>query len=369
MKIAFLAGYNVIHTVRWVNSLCERGHDVHLLSLHRKGDRLDPRVKKVHFPFPPPAGYYLNAPFVRSYLRKIKPDLVNAHYASGYGTLGRLSGFHPYILSVWGSDVYDFPNYSARNRKLVIKNLAAANMVCSTSHAMARVTEELCPDLAAIHITPFGVDTKKFIPDLSCEKIDTITIGTVKRIENKYGIDILVRSFADIYDTLQTKNPKLADKLRLLIVGDGTERERLIKLAVELGVGELTQFTGKVAYADVPVFLSKMDIYAAFSRLDSESFGVAILEASGCGLPVVVSDVDGPAEVVENGKTGLIVPREDVTAGSAALGKLVSDDSLRSRLGAAGREHVVAHYDWEKSVDIMEGFYRKVFHLRKGEKL
>ena len=196
MKIAFLAGYNVIHTVRWVNSLCERGHDVHLLSLHRKGDKLDPRVKKIHFPFSPPAGYYLNAPFVRAYLRKIKPDLINAHYASGYGTLGRLSGFHPYILSVWGSDVYDFPNYSARNRKLVMKNLLAADMVCSTSHAMAKVTKELCPDLTDIHITPFGVDTRKFIPDPLPEKVDHITIGTVKRIEGKYGVDILIRAFA-----------------------------------------------------------------------------------------------------------------------------------------------------------------------------
>lgn len=360
MKIVFLAGYNVIHTVRWVNSLCERGHEVHLLSLHREGDKLDHRVIKVIFPFHAPSGYYLNIPFVRSYLRKIKPDLVNAHYASGYGTLGRLSGFHPYVLSVWGSDVYDFPNHSTRNRNLVVKNLISADVVCSTSHAMAKVTKDLCPELETISITPFGVDVKKFTPDAHSKTRDTLTIGTVKRLEDKYGIDILIRSFAAMRKNFEVQNPKLAQRLRLLIVGGGSKKASLAKLAVELGVGDVTRFEGPIPYIDVPIFLKKMDVYAAFSRLDSESFGVAILEASSCGLPVVVSDVDGPAEVVNNDKTGMIVPREDVKASAAALGKLVTNNELRAQLGAAGRTHVVDNYDWEKCVDIMESIYKRV---------
>ena len=163
------------------------------------------------------------------------------------------------------------------------------------------------------------------------------------------------------------KNLDVAEKLRLLIVGDGSEKERLNLLAAELGVDEVTQFTGRVRYADVPVYLNKLDIYAAFSRLNSESFGVAILEASCCGIPVVVSDADGPAEVVDDGKTGLIVPREDVNASAAALEKLVASHALRSRLGAAGRLHVVENYDWEKSVDIMIDIYKKTVRLSKIE--
>jgi glycosyltransferase involved in cell wall biosynthesis len=360
MKIAFLAGSNAIHTVRWVNSLCERGHEVHLLSLHRGGDKIDPRVKRVTFPFPPALGYYLNLPFLQAYLRKIKPDLLNAHYASGYGTLGRLSGFSPYVLSVWGSDVYDFPNQSARNRNLVVKNLRSADRVCSTSHAMAQVTKNLCTILDCISITPFGVDIRKFKPDVQPKKKNTLTIGTVKRLENKYGIDILIRSFAAMRENVKIKTPDLAKMLRLLIVGEGSDKENLIKLAADIGVGDVTWFEGAVPYADVPVFLKKMDVYAAFSRLDSESFGVAIIEASACGIPVVVSDVDGPCEVVKNDETGFIVPREDVIASAAALEKLVINSALRSRLGAAGRTHVVNNYDWEESVDIMENVYKSV---------
>ncbi len=360
MKIVFLAGYNVIHTVRWVNSLCERGHEVHLLSLHRKGDTIDPRVKKIIFPFPPVAGYYLNMPFIRYYLRKIKPDLVNAHYASGYGTLGRLSGFHPYILSVWGSDVYDFPHHSAGNRRLVVKNLMSADMVCSTSHAMAKVTRNLCPRQKKISITPFGVDIIKFKPDSKQGSNTTLTVGTVKQLKNKYGIDILIRSFAVMRRKIKDKHPELSEMLRLLIVGEGPDKDSLIELAEENGVGEVTRFEGAIPHAEVPSFLNKLDIYAALSRLDSESFGVAILEASACGLPVVVSDVDGPSEVVNTDETGIIVPREDVMASADALKKLVMNNRLRDRLGAAGRTHVVRNYDWEKSVDLMESIYKGV---------
>jgi len=355
MKIVLLSGYSAIHTVRWANGLCLRGHDVYLLSLHRHGDTLDPRVKLILFPFPPPVGYYLNVLFVRYMLKKIKPDIVNAHYASGYGTLGRLCNFHPYVLSVWGSDVYDFPHNSVRNRRLVVKNLKSADMVCSTSHAMAKVTKKLCPELQEICITPFGVDTDTFCPAGTGAGENTITIGTVKTLNHKYGIDILIRAFAEMRESISRGDSALADMLRLLIVGEGVDRDDLVQLAESSGIGAVTQFAGSVPYSKVPEYLNKIDIYAAFSRL--ESFGVAIIEASSCGVPVIVSDVDGPSEVVISGKTGLIVQRENVQESAAALEKLVRDKGLRQQFGSGGRVHVQTLYDWEKSLEIMENVY------------
>ena len=85
---------------------------------------------------------------------------------------------------------------------------------------------------------------------------------------------------------------------------------------------------------------------------------MAIIEAGACGLPAVVSDADGPAEVVEDGVTGLIVPRGDVIASATALMQLVDDVELRLRMGGAGRDHVVEMYSWEHSLDLMEQAYR-----------
>ena len=110
----------------------------------------------------------------------------------------------------------------------------------------------------------------------------------------------------------------------------------------------------------MPAWLNRLDIYAAPSRLDSESFGVAVIEASACALPVVVSDVGGLPEVVRDGETGLIVPRDDVPALQAALKRLVLDAALRERLGQGGRAHVEREYEWGHCVDLMERCLERV---------
>jgi glycosyltransferase involved in cell wall biosynthesis len=200
----------------------------------------------------------------------------------------------------------------------------------------------LVPDIGEIAITPFGVDLERFSPAPRPEN-RPLTVGIVKSLAPKYGVDLLVRAFAG-----------LPPGCRLLIVGDGPQRAGLEALTRELDIAERTEFAGAVPHADVPRWLNRLDIYTAPSRLDSESFGVAVIEASACALPVVVSDAGGLPEVVRDGETGLVVPRDDVPALQAALLRLVHDAPLRERLGRAGRAHVTRAYAWAHCVDLME---------------
>jgi glycosyltransferase involved in cell wall biosynthesis len=126
-----------------------------------------------------------------------------------------------------------------------------------------------------------------------------------------------------------------------------------------LGLSAVTEFSGHLPYALVPAYLNQLDIYVAASRLDSESFGVAILEASACGLPVVVSRVGGLVEVVEEGVTGYIVDKEDVAQFAAILLTLVQNPKLRDSMGMAGRQTVKEKYDWQDSLSIMEMVYQQ----------
>jgi glycosyltransferase involved in cell wall biosynthesis len=123
------------------------------------------------------------------------------------------------------------------------------------------------------------------------------------------------------------------------------------------------QFVGAVAHAQVPEQLHSFDIFAAASRLDSESFGVAVIEASACGLPVVVTRAGGLPEVVRRGETGLVVERENPAALAEALQRLIDDPTLRARLGAAGRAHVQACYEWDTSVQTMIDVYRQALRV------
>ena len=362
MKLAFLAGQNSIHTVRWVNALVEKVNELHLLTMHQSSDPLDKRVKVHQLPYKAPHGYFFNVKSLQKMLAEIKPNLLHVHYASGYGTLGRLSGYHPLMLSVWGSDVYDFPATSFLHQALVVNNLRKADWVCSTSEVMAKQTKSICPNLQdlSISITPFGIDIDKFSPLPTWRDENYLTVGTVKKLAPKYGIDILLKAFAQAKEMAIANLPEIADKLRLTIVGDGSHKKELEFLAQQLKIDNVTNFVGAVPHEQVPDYLNQMDIYVAASRLDSESFGVAVLEASACGLPVVVSDAGGLLEVVQDKITGYIAPKENVSATAKAIFKLIHNSNDRDRLGLAGRQLVLDRYRWDKSVELMQQIYEQL---------
>ena len=355
-RIALLGPANSIHLQRWASALAQRGHAVLVISQHRCARVLLPAAAElVWLPYAGSLGYFRNAGSVRRTLARWKPELLNAHYASGYGTTAALAGFAPTLLSVWGSDVYDFPYESALKGWWLRRTLRRATAIASTSHAMARQVQRLTPARTHIAITPFGVDMARFAPRADAPARTGFTLGIVKTLAPKYGVDLLLRAFAGLRADAEVLAAQPA--MRLLIVGDGPQRVELEALARQLGISVHCEFAGAVPHADVPQWLHKLDVYAAPSRLDSESFGVAVIEAGACGLPVVVSDAGGLPEVVLDGVTGLVVPRDDVPALQAALKRLVLDAGLRARMGVAARAHVAREYEWDACVDRMVGCY------------
>lgn len=350
-----LAGRHVIHTVKWVNEFSKRGHEVHLVTLHRGGlDPLNETVRTHFLPYPPPFGYYLNVPHLRRLLRQIEPDVVNAHYASGYGTLARLSRCRPLVLSVWGSDVFEFPYRSWISRRIIQKNLAWADCIASTSHAMSKQVDLLLPTRRPVEVVPFGVDCSRFVPGPPRGGSE-LRIGTVKTLSEPYGIDTLIRAFALVVQK--------GLRAKLVIAGSGPQAESLKALAHSLGIADTVEFLGRVPNADVPNVLRSLDVFVALSN--RESFGVAVLEASACGLPVVVSNVGGLPEVVRDGITGFVVPPNDPQAAADRILQLALDDTLRSTLGLNGRKFVVEHYEWNVCSERMESVLRQTVDFGK----
>ncbi len=359
MKITLLSGASSIHTIRWANGLSAAGHEVHVITQQPAVDPFDQKVVVHQFPFLGVLGYFTMVPAVRKLLNKIQPDIVNAHYASGYGTTARLVNYHPWLLSVWGSDVYDFPYKSSFHKWLVKTNLRAADQVASTSYCMAEQTRSLTPELTGIAITPFGVDlaTYEGIRPEPPKQKSKLVIGTVKTMKPPYGVDTLIEGFALLLEHLKSIAKSTLPELELRLVGSGEQTLELQALAQHLGVGDRINFVGRVPHTDVPQELAKLDIYVALSR--RESFGVAIIEAGAAGRPVIVSDADGLQEVVLNNQTGLIVPRDNPQAAAVALKKLVLDAELRHQMGSAGQQHVAQYYSWSTCVETMLSVYRR----------
>ncbi len=352
MKILYLAEATSPHTQKWIRHFAELGNEVHLASLTDL-----PLEKAAVHPFWRPTGtkldYFANINRVRALVKHLKPDVVHALYATSYGFLGALAGFHPYVISTWGMDVYDFPTISPLHRRLLIWNLSKADVVCSTTHKMAKVTETYMKCGKKPVVTPGGVDLNVFRV-ITRQQNDRMTIGIIKHLEPKYGVEYLLRTFAKVW--------KLHLNSNLLIVGDGSLRCKLEKLTFDLNIQNQVRFIGRVPHAEVPNWLGEIDIFVNPSVDESETFGIAVLEASATELPVIASNIGGLPEVVQDNVTGFLVPPRDIDALSEKLGILMKNADLRQKMGRAGRKFVQDHYEWNHIVKIMEAVYAPLFN-------
>lgn len=361
MRVLFLSAANSVHTIRWVHALAERGCRVVLVSEknHKaKEEAVTDKVKIIYLPFEGAKGYYLNAMALHHIYKAGRFDVINVHYASGYGTLARMAKLPDIILNVWGSDVYDFPYESQLKEKILKRNLAYAGKLASTSHSMARQTEKFLAKKRKIAVTPFGVDTEWFKPkeNIKSDNDDSFVLGIVKSLSPKYGIATVIKAFAAFAQKIPREEK---EKIRLEIYGRGELLDELKELAANLHLENQIFFGGYVENRKIPSLLNKMDVFMLGSESESESFGVAAVEAMACELPVVATNVSGFREVIDNGKTGYLVPVGDYKAMAEKIFILYGDAGLRERMGKAGRKRVEELYNWEKNVDEMMRVYRE----------
>ena len=366
MRILFIGPASVNHTVKWVNAMVGRGHEVYLLSLnqHYEGiNTIDNKVKVYYLNISGIKGYYLNFIDAKRFIKKIKPDIINTHYASGYGTLSRLVNSKPVLLSVWGSDIYEFPNENILKKIILKKNLKCSFRIASTSFAMAEETRKYVNK--KIYVTPFGVNLDLFKP--SDKNKNEIKIGIVKALKLKYGIRYLIEAVYILRERLRKEGEfKIINKIRCDIYGEGEERFQLMELTKSLNLDNIIKFRGYIENTKVPDILNSFDIFCVPSI--SESFGVAAVEAMACEVPVIVSNADGFREVVEDKVTGYIVPRKNSEALAERLYELIFSKWKRSELGKNGRKKVMELYDWNKNVAYMEKIYEEIVEDWKNEK-
>ncbi|MDR3667135.1 MAG: glycosyltransferase [Ignavibacteriaceae bacterium] len=367
MKILFLADPIPSHTIKWVNSLSKSGVEILLFGLSDYNYELYNREINIEIYKTPKIiknradghlfkSFYLTAyPSLKKVLKKFKPDILHSHYASSYGLLGALCQFHPFFLSVWGNDVFDFPQKTILHKLLLQYILSKPDMLFSTSKIMAKETSLYTKK--KINIIPFGVDTDIFKPKKvrNVFKESDLVIGTVKGLEDNYGIEYLVKAFI----ILENKYPNLP--LRLLIVGGGSLEKKLKNQAKNLINQGKAIFTGHIPHNKISTYHNMIDI-AVFPSI-SESFGVSVIEASACGIPVIISDVGGMPEIIKNNVTGIKVRSADENSIAEAIGKLIMDKNLRLKMGEMGRERVIRYFYWQNNIDKMILYYES--YLKK----
>jgi len=349
MKICLLAPANNIHTQKIAYSLLHDGYEVTICTFHNA------KISGVKVIYLPPIisifkklNYIFNIPRLKKIINDINPDILHAHYVSSYGVVGYLTNFHPLIISVWGSDIYDTPKNPIL--KFFIKlALVKAEAILSTSKTMARQTQRFVSGKEIV-VTPFGVDLSKFYPTKRQDN-SKFTIGTARKLARKYGIEYLIRALSIFL--------KEVDNSQLIIAGNGPQKNELMNIAKKLGIEKSVKFLGFIHHDRLPKIIANMDIFCMPSILKSESFGVAALEAQACGVPVISSNIGGLSETIIDGKTGFLVKPKDPHAIVDKCLFLYKNPVIRKNMGEEGRKFVTKYYNWSENIKIIKRMYRK----------
>ena len=211
----------------------------------------------------------------------------------------------------------------------------------------------LDPQADNVKVVPLGADPEHFHPGVDTREVRARYrlnggpwVVTVARLEDYKGIDTVLKTIARLRGQ--------GTEVNYLVVGAGKKGRSYKRLADELGIGEQVRFTGNVPDAELPALYNTAVAYLGLTRKESggrvEGFGIALAEASACGLPVIAGRSGGASEAVKEGETGLIVEPEDTEAIGSAIKRLLDDQLLARRLGQAGRRSVETHYNWDRVI-------------------
>ena len=267
----------------------------------------------------------------------------------------------PYGVIVHGGDLLALRNnYESRRMKRSVARslIGGAEVLVANSRYTHDLACEVLRELdlsertGRVRVVPLGTDPAAFRPGLDPAPLalrHSLPAGqwllTVARLVPHKGIDTTIKALA----RLAPEHPAL----RYAIVGQGVYRPALESLARKHGVGDRVHFLDDVTDAELPLAYALADVYVGVSRVtarDVEGFGIALLEASASGKPVVAGRSGGMPDAVRAHETGMLVDPEDPASVAAAIAGLLADPARAAALGAAGRRGVESFYNWPRVV-------------------
>ena len=355
--------------------LAERGHEVHFMS-YAPPFRLSGFRERVYFhevemeDYPlfehPPYSLAL-AVSIHQVSRDHGLDLVHVHYAIPHATsawrAGQMFGSdeRPRIVTtLHGTDITllgQHPSFRSITRFSILKS---DGLTAVSDYLKDETRRNFDVNVDRLRVIPNFIDTDTYRRDREpCHRakfagederllMHVSNFRAVKRVEDVVGI------FARVCHEIPS---------RLVMVGDGPERSRAEKRAEELEIADRVVFLGK--HLSVDEVLACADLFLLPS--ESESFGLAALEAMSCGTPVVASNVGGLPEVVEDGRSGRLLPVGDIEAMAQGAVEILSSDALWRAMSDRSREIALTKFSAKAIVGVYEDYYREVVDAGAGQ--
>jgi glycosyltransferase involved in cell wall biosynthesis len=371
------AGGQNVHVAALATALVARGHEVVVYTRRDSSElprlvTMRPGLQVEHVPAGPavPIAKDSLLPYMAAFAEGLsrtwqvhRPDVIHAHFwMSGLASLQAatrhglpvVQTFHALgvVKRRWQGEA----DTSPPSRLDLEREVACrADRVIATCSDEAAELEALGVPADRINIVPCGVDVSVFRPAPERNRSRSRSrLLTVSRLVPRKGVEDAIRALA------------LVPQAELVIVGGpgvdqldaDPEVLRLRQVMAECGVADRVVLAGHLAHEELPAVIQASDLLLAVPWY--EPFGITVLEAMACGVPVVGSAVGGLLDTVVPGVTGLLVTQRDPGSIAAAIRLLLDDEPRRAAMGRAGADRVRRLYTWERIAEQTEQSYRQV---------
>ena len=278
--------------------------------------------------------------------RRHRPSIVMAEFGpAGVALLPVCQKLDiPLIVHFHGYDVYRSDILNEQGKRYPQLFEYACRIIAVSQHMVGQLKHLGCPE-SKIERVPNGIDTDLFFP--SGGHAENMQLAFCGRFIEKKAPDLLLRSFRKIHERMP--------ETRLVMIGDGELLQGCKRLAVELDIASAVDFPGILPPAEVAAVLQSSRLYAQHSLTtsygDSEGMPLSIMEAMACALPVVSTRHKGISELIEHGKSGVLVPEGDWQAMADQIIDLLKDTPRLSALGKAARTYVLSKHQKKHNLD------------------
>jgi glycosyltransferase involved in cell wall biosynthesis len=306
------------------------------------------------------AAILLSVRRIKRIIAEFAPDIVSALFLPDYGWLAAMCKHHPLAVSAWGSDVLIAPNKSRWHRRRIEYVLRNADCLFADAELLGTRMQELGADPSAIRIIPLGVDrTWLEAGQPRPESTDgPIRIVTNRRLEPLYRVDTFIRAVANLARGIP-------GQYEFTIVGDGSRRSDLTRLADELGLGNTIQFTGTVSDERMRAMLRQSDIFVSCSSSDGTS--VSLLEAMAIGCAPIVTDLTVNREWIEPGQNGLVFPVGDAEALADRIRRAAGESAWRKQACDRNRAIIEERALWPDNMAAIEDAMAETINRHHAE--
>lgn len=277
--------------------------------------------------------YFAEAAVVARRVRDLGLVHLHNHFSNSSCSVAMLAaemGGFSFSFTMHGPAEFFEPKYWRIDEKIRRARFVACISHFCRSQAMVFAPQD---KWSRLHIVHCGVDPRLFAPMRHVGQGSRLLF--VGRLAGVKGLPILLESVAQ----LKARRPNI----KLMVAGDGSDRERLSSLAVNLGIAENVEFLGYQSQQQVRELLGRTDAFVMASF--AEGVPVVLMEAMAAGVPVVATQIAGIPELVEHGVCGFLVPPGDAGVLAERVEQLLVDSELREAFGRRGREKVAREFD------------------------